>query len=57
MAASPPDIVGPASVGTFASEVKRSEVSHEDAKAPRFAGRVRGRALGHAPTAGSYSWK
>ena len=29
-------IVGLSSVGAFASEVKRSAASHEDAKAPRF---------------------
>ena len=29
-----------ASVGAFTFEVKRSAASHEDVKAPRFAGRV-----------------
>jgi hypothetical protein len=34
--------VGPSGVGAYASEVKRSAASHEDAKAPRFGGRVIG---------------
>ena len=33
-------IVGPAGVGALLSEVKRSEASHEDNKAPRCAGLV-----------------
>ena len=34
--------VGPSGVGAYASEVKRSAASHEDAKVPRFGGRVIG---------------
>ncbi len=35
------EIVGLAGVGALISEVKRSVASHEDNKAPRFAGRVK----------------
>ncbi len=34
------EIVGPSGVEAFASEVKRSEASHEDAKASTFEGRA-----------------
>jgi len=34
------EIVGLSSVGIFASEVKRSKASHEDAKVPRIVSRV-----------------
>ena len=38
-----PSLNGAAGVGAFTSEVKRSEASHEDMKAPTFAGRVASR--------------
>jgi len=42
------ETVGRASVWAFASEVKRSVASHEDAKAHRFAGRSFGAGAGEA---------